>query len=889
MNKKKFAKNFLQFVKHPLVKLVIYLTGLVFVLYISGILADFSKLLKAIYEAILSEDTLSICFAGLLSLGVAKGASLFDYFLEESLKTEDDHHKIITQYSKHKQTDIPIDASHAEPGGQFLRLYHTRKQDRCPAPAELAKDAPPEEKKAWKKAMRLHQKKLRELNDERDPQSSAYNQNEKNIREYLNGKLCLASVNVFANIAGDTQVRFDDKAEAHVLPDFVIAHAEDLLQAHKNSKTSNKDTVRLNNFSYDGHTLTLHTSRSTYYHMLITNRCMDFKFANGLSIRELYEYENKICPLEHSKFGNQIGINGLIISSDGYLLIEKRDRKKSTWKNKFAQSISLALKAESLGVDRRNAFPADPQSAENRMRKIIEDTIKSNFGLTPDDYKTFEMQSNFLGLARDLLEGGKPNLYFYVETKHTAKELKAILEDNVKVTKESNQKNGTNRQVISTSKLDSNYYLVNVHDLEIDHDYQMCLRRHVSLTVHRKFHPRCSRLAELWDQTKSFYARRLHLTLKRECGEALLVTLAYLELRWAHICQQKAKANQPKEEKRIVAFGEIMLRFTPEKKDGSIAGSKGFQASYGGTESNVLVALSTMGNATRYLTKLPDNDLGTGAIRHLERYGVDCGSIVSAGNNLGMYFLEESTPTRPAKVIYARKQAEVTTIKPEDIDYDAAFADCSLFHISGISFALSPSVQETCFRLIDEAKKRNIPVSFDFNYRSKLWSEEEAAKIYARIVPLVDIVMGSRLDLTGFLGIAPEDYFRHYPNTKYLSLREREILSPGLHRIKASLYTPEDGCVATTQKDSLLLERIGGGDAYAAGFLHGLLHFEKDYAKILDYAASCFVLKNTVRGDILALSSGEIEAYQAYQAQHPELTKQAEAAEQPQALKDVTR
>ena len=190
------------------------------------------------------------------------------------------------------------------------------------------------------------------------------------------------------------------------------------------------------------------------------------------------------------------------------------------------------------------------------------------------------------------------------------------------------------------------------------------------------------------------------------------------------------------------------------------------------------------------------------------------------------------------------------------MDYDWVFEDCAVFHISGISFALSASVQQLCFRLLEEAKKRNIPVSFDFNYRGKLWTTQQAAPVYRKIVPYVDTVFCSRLDLTAFLGLEEAGFFAAYPNVKQLVVRERDILSMDTHAIRAAVYT-SGGCVAQTQRELKVLERIGGGDAFAAGYLHGWLHFD-DVSRSLDFAAECFALKHTIRGDVLAATAEEI-------------------------------
>ncbi len=309
--------------------------------------------------------------------------------------------------------------------------------------------------------------------------------------------------------------------------------------------------------------------------------------------------------------------------------------------------------------------------------------------------------------------------------------------------------------------------------------------------------------------------------------------------------------------KTVVAFGELMLRLTASD---SILNSNSFSASYGGSESNVLVALSCMGNATRYLTKLPDNDLGRGAIMHLKKYGVDCSNIISDGNNMGIYFYEPGFDSKPAKVIYARKHAEITTLDESAFDYEKIFNGCAIFHISGISFALSSSVETLCFRLIKEAKKRNIPISFDFNYRAKLWSVDEACKVFRRIIPYVDIIFCSNRDLETFLDLTKCNFFNTYANANYLVVREREIISHDKNATKTAVYT-KDGCIATSKRCFSVLERIGGGDAFAAGFLHGWLNFGNNIAATLDFATVCFALKHSITGDVLYMSPSDINSY----------------------------
>ncbi len=313
-------------------------------------------------------------------------------------------------------------------------------------------------------------------------------------------------------------------------------------------------------------------------------------------------------------------------------------------------------------------------------------------------------------------------------------------------------------------------------------------------------------------------------------------------------------------DKYIVAFGEIMLRLTPPDKN-AIANANCFSAFYGGSESNVLVALSSFGNKTRFVSTVPQNDIGLSAIKHLNSFGVDTSLVKKRGDTMGMYFLEEGFGERPSKVIYARKHAEITRLSKDDFNFDEVFSNCGIFHISGISFALSNSVNELCFSFLNEAKKRKIQISFDFNYRSKLWSIEEAKEVYKEIIPFADIVFCSQKDLETFLDISVCNYFKKYPETKYLIVREREISPSGMHKIVADIYRGETEKERIECQQFKVLERIGGGDAFDAGVLHALMKNDKNLEQVLSFGVACFVLKHTVKGDVLSMSESEICSY----------------------------
>lgn len=307
----------------------------------------------------------------------------------------------------------------------------------------------------------------------------------------------------------------------------------------------------------------------------------------------------------------------------------------------------------------------------------------------------------------------------------------------------------------------------------------------------------------------------------------------------------------------IVAFGEILLRLAAR---GTIAGSAAFDACYGGTEANVLACLSRLGHGTRYLTALPDNELGDAAKAHLRSFGIDLSHVVTGGNTLGMYFVSDGSGSRSANVVYNRAHSEFTKLDEDAFDYGAVLRGASLFHISGISFALSGSSRRLAFRLIAEAHARGIPVSFDFNYRAKLWGIEEAGEVFRRILPFVDIVLAAPRDLSAFLHVREEDFFKNYP-CGCLVLRNRTAEEAARHSVEVRACK-RGGEPAESDKIYFpVREKIGGGDAFDGAFLHRYLQAPDDLTGAVNYAVAAFALKHTVAGDTFTGTERDILSY----------------------------
>ncbi len=338
-----------------------------------------------------------------------------------------------------------------------------------------------------------------------------------------------------------------DSQDVKELPEMVIENFGDIMSAHKFSKVDNGLTVRLSDFEYSRKTHEFHifTERSTYYSMLATNRAMDYNI-DGMTLRKLFEYKPRLSKLKDSELGNQIGINGVIITKDGYLLVEKRDKKKSTWKNKFGQPISIALKSNDLffGAPKQELTT---DNIEDKFVKMLKKTLKKNFGLNEEDYKEITMQKNFMGLARDVLEGGKPNFYFYVELNYNAKETADLLQKNASLDTVVKDETGKIiKEPLLDDKLKSDFYLIHFDKCKVDFDYGMYVKPfgdNPTIKVRRRLYPRkhhfyvpryIKRTMKHPKTDKVRYTKRrvkyLFLKKRREVGQALLVCFSYLEL-----------------------------------------------------------------------------------------------------------------------------------------------------------------------------------------------------------------------------------------------------------------------------------------------------------------------------------------------------------------------
>ncbi len=298
-----------------------------------------------------------------------------------------------------------------------------------------------------------------------------------------------------------------------------------------------------------------------------------------------------------------------------------------------------------------------------------------------------------------------------------------------------------------------------------------------------------------------------------------------------------------------------------------------FDINFGGTEANVAVSLAGLGIHSAYMTRLPDNMIGRSALEFLRKWGVDTSMISLGGSRMGLYYLENGASFRGSQVIYDRAGSAVSEAELEDFDFEEALRGASWLHVSGITPALSDSCCEIVRELLILARKLNITTSFDLNYRKKLWDSDKATQVTLDLVKNVDIIMGNEEDAFNMLGIkssfshdiveerykrVSEEIFTKISGLKYFITTLRESISADVNRWSGMIY---DGSQFYRSKvyDINVIDRVGAGDAFCAGFIYEFLR-TTDIKKSIDFAAAASAFKHTIIGDVNVFSENEIRS-----------------------------
>jgi 2-dehydro-3-deoxygluconokinase len=346
--------------------------------------------------------------------------------------------------------------------------------------------------------------------------------------------------------------------------------------------------------------------------------------------------------------------------------------------------------------------------------------------------------------------------------------------------------------------------------------------------------------------------------------------------------------------KKIVTFGEIMLRLAPPGFQ-RFTQARSFEAIYGGGEANVAVSLANFGEQVEFVTRLPGNDLGDACLMSLRSYGIHTDHIARGGERIGIYFLETGAAQRGSKVIYDRANSAFATIQTGTIDWKSVFDGADWFHWTGITPAVSQSAADVCREAIQAAREMGLTVSCDLNYRAKLWKwGTSAGEVMTDLVGLCDVALGNEEDAEKVFGIkAPEadvtagkveaDTYRFvceelskkFPSLKTISITLRGSLSASHNTWSGVLWTRPPGerrdqsepgrreagkfFCAPTYDILPIVDRVGGGDAFMAGLIYGLRKYTDDPQKGLNFAAAAACLKHSILGDFNAVSVREVE------------------------------
>ena len=316
---------------------------------------------------------------------------------------------------------------------------------------------------------------------------------------------------------------------------------------------------------------------------------------------------------------------------------------------------------------------------------------------------------------------------------------------------------------------------------------------------------------------------------------------------------------------KVITLGEIMLRLSP-------AGCKrfvqvdNFDVIWGGGEANVAVSCANYGHDAYFVSKLPTHEIGQAAVNALRRYGVHTEHIARGGDRVGIYYCETGASMRPSKVIYDRAGSSIAEANPEDFDFDAIMEGADWFHWSGITPAISDKA----------AKRHGVTVSVDLNFRKKLWSSEKAQSIMRPLMQYVDVCIGNEEDAELCLGFKPdadveggntdaEGYKGIFQammkefGFKYVVSTLRESFSATHNGWKAMIYNGEEFYQSKRYDINPIIDRVGGGDSFSGGLIHGLLTMPTQ-GEALEFAVAASALKQTINGDFNLVSAAEVQA-----------------------------
>ena len=326
--------------------------------------------------------------------------------------------------------------------------------------------------------------------------------------------------------------------------------------------------------------------------------------------------------------------------------------------------------------------------------------------------------------------------------------------------------------------------------------------------------------------------------------------------------------------KRVVTFGELMLRLAPNGYYRFFQNDQ-MQATFGGGEANVAVSLANYGLDSVYVTKLPKHAIGQAAVDSLRYFGVNTSEIVRGGNRVGIYFLEKGASQRGSVCIYDRAYSAIAMAKPEDFDWDTIFEGADWFHFTGITPALGGDMVQICKEACIAAKARGVKISCDLNYRGKLWTREQARAAMTELCQYVDVCISNEEDAKDVFGIEAEGtdiYGGKLNHEGYKSVAKqlmdkfsfekvaitlRTSISANDNDWAGMLYDGQDYCFSKSYHLHIV-DRVGGGDSFGGGLIYALLS-GKTSQQAIEFAVAASALKHSIEGDYNRVGVAEVE------------------------------
>ena len=326
---------------------------------------------------------------------------------------------------------------------------------------------------------------------------------------------------------------------------------------------------------------------------------------------------------------------------------------------------------------------------------------------------------------------------------------------------------------------------------------------------------------------------------------------------------------------KVVTFGEIMMRLNPPGYHRFVQADS-FEVTYAGGEANVAVSLANYGNDVRYCTKIPLHDIGQSAVNALRRFGVDISRVVRGGSRLGLYYVEKGASQRGPSVIYDRANSAISLAERKDFDWDSILQDADWFHWTGITPALGGQLPEITMDALKKCKEKNMTVSCDLNYRSKLWDRKKAGEIMGWLVPYVDVLIANEEDAKDVFGIEAADTdvmsgklnHRGYIHVarqlterfgcKAVAITLRESISASANNWSGMLYT-EGKSYFSRNYLIQLVDRVGGGDSFGGGLIHAMRK-GLSAQDTIEFAVAASCLKQTIEHDFNLVSEAEVLA-----------------------------